>query len=200
MRLARYQFGILATIAAIPLCTGGCPSSDDIEDILDELDLDDIELKIESNVNEIQVEDPRFIQLPDELDNRGDTIIINNNVTIINDIQQDVIIEELPDVTMIGFENLTDFDGYYQYFVDGDLQGIFVFSGETLLLQYPCLSDIELVSEEYFDPFTGVLEDSFDLDNAFFQRPVDFDCGDAFIVTFTNDDVSVDAVAIDLLN
>ncbi|MBL8880495.1 MAG: hypothetical protein JNG88_15390 [Phycisphaerales bacterium] len=187
----------IATIASLPILLGGCPSADDIEDILDELDLDDIELRIDANVDQIQIEDPRFVELPDDL---NETVIINNNVTIINNIQEDIVIEELPDVTLLGFENLTGFDGYYQYFVDGDLQGIFVFDGETLLLEYPCLTDIELASEEYFDPFTGVLEESFEIDNAFFERPADFDCGDAFIVTFTDIDISVDALAIDLLN
>lgn len=187
----------VAVMAALPILAGGCPSSDDIEDILDELDLDDIEFKIESNVDEIQLEDPRFVDLPDDA---SDTVIINNNVTIINNIQEDIVIEELPDVTLLGFENLTGLDAYYQYFADGDLQGIFVFDGETLLLEYPCLTEIELISEEYFDPFSGVLEESFEIDNAIFERPLDFDCGDAFIVTFTDVDITVDALAIDLLN
>jgi hypothetical protein len=197
MRFSHGGFGLLVSTMLLPICIGGCP---DLEDIIDELDLDDIELRINSNINQLQTSDPRFVNLPPALDSRGDTIIINNNVTIINNIREDIVIEELPDVTLVGFENLTGFDGYYQYFVDGDLQGVFVFDGETLLLEYPCLTEIELISEEYFDPFTGILEESFELDNAVFFRPVDFDCGDAFIITFTADDVTVDSLAINLLD
>lgn len=196
MRSLRSGYGLLCTLALLPICFGGCPN---LEDILDELDLDDIELRINSNINQLQTVDPRFVDLPPILDGSNNTIIINENVTIINNIREDIVIEELPDVTLLGFENLTGFDGYYQYFVDGDLQGIFVFNGETLLLEYPCLAEIELISEEYFDPFTGILEESFELDNAVFFRPVDFDCGDAFIITFSEDNVSVDSLAISLL-
>lgn len=179
----------------------GCLSEDqldEIEDIIDELD--DIEFKIFNQVTNIQQEDPEVIVLPPPLQDQGDVIIIDNSVTIINDIHEDVIIEELPDVVMIGFENLTDFDGYYRYLADGELQGIFVFSGETLLLEYPCLSDIELLSEDYFDPDTGVQADSFDINDGLFVNPFDFECGDALFITFDADGIFTDVSAVDLLN
>lgn len=188
----------LATAAASLTLMGGCPDADEIEDILDELD--DLEIEIDQSVNTIQTVAPRNSDLPDILIEEGDTIIIDNSATFITDPSEQLIIEELPDITLVGFENLTGLDAYYQYFVDGEFQGIFVFDGETLLIEYPCLFDIEVVSEEYFDPFTGELVDSFELDGAFFTNPEDFECGDAFILSFSADDIVVDVTPIDLLN
>lgn len=186
--------------AAILASVAGCPSSDDIEDIIDELD--DIEIEIEQNVNEIQTIIPADDDFPDVLiqDVGPDVIIIEDNATIITDVQETIIIEELPDITIVGFENVTFFDAYYEYFVNGVYQAIFVFSGETLLIEYPCLDDIEIVSEQYFDIDTGLLVDSFELDGAVFFNPEDFGCGDAFIVSFSEEDIVVDTVAIDLLD
>lgn len=183
----------LGAMCGLPLATG-CLSAEEIEDILDELD--DIEFKIEQEVNTIQVEDPRTIPLPGDLDQ---TIIIDNSVTVIDDISEDVIIAELPDVTILGFENLTGFDGYYQYAVDGDVQAIFVLDGEALLLEYPCIGAIELISEDYFDPFDGTFVQGFDIFDAFYTNPEDFFCGDAFIITFDEIGVAVDVSPIDLL-
>ncbi len=187
---------VLACLLPMPL--GGCGlEGDDIEDIIDELD--EIDLRIGSRVDTIQVVDPRGATLPPVLVERGDTVIIQEEVIIVDDVRTDIIIEEIPDITLVGFENLTGLDGYYRYLADGVLQGVFVFDGETLLLEYPCLFDIELLSEEYFDPFTGELIDSFDLTGSVFFNPEDFQCGDAFIITFTLDEVFADAEAIDLL-
>jgi len=194
---------ILLALGMILAPNAGCPSEDqldEIEDIIDELDLDDIEFRIFNQVDRLQQQDPEFIVLPPPLQQQGDVIIIDNSVTIINNIQEDVIIEELPDVVVIGFENLTEFDGYYRYLADGELQGIFVFSGETLLLEYPCLSDIELLTEDYFDPFDGVQVDTFDIEDGLFLNPFDFGCGDAIFFTFDVDGIFSDVAAVDLLN
>lgn len=188
----------LGFLALASMTSSGCLSGDDLEDILDELD--DIEFRIGNEVDIIQTEDPRFINLPPPLIDSGDTIIINNDVTIINDIHEDIIIDELPDQTILGFENLTGLDGYYQYLADGVLQGIFVFDGESLLLDYPCLSDVELLSEDYFDPFTGELVESFDDSGSLFVNPFDFECGDLFLFTFDIDGVFAGVEPIDLLN
>lgn len=185
MNIFRNRLAALATICCVGLA--GCPSADDIEDIVDELDLDEIELVLNQQVGNIQVEDPRTLILPPELDDDGDTIIIDNSVTIISDVQDDIIIEELPNVTVLGFENLVGFDSYIRYAVDSEVQGIFVFDGESLLLQYPCIDEVELLSEEHFDTLTGELVEAFDFSGAFFLNPEDFQCGDAFIFTFEED-------------
>lgn len=175
----------------------GCPG--DLADILDELDLEDIELRITSNVAPLQQQDPRLIVLPQPVLDRGDTVIINNNVVIVNDVQQDVIIAELPDSLLLGFENITGFDAYIRYLVDGVEQGIFVFDGETLLLDYPCAETVDLLSEEHFDVFTGELVEAFDLSDFLFDLGFDFECGDAFIITFAPEDIGTRVELIDLL-
>lgn len=173
---------------------GGCNVDlDELEDLLDEIDV-----KIGAVAGPLQTVDPRVAVLPQGLDESD--IIINNNVVVVNNIQQDLIVEELPDATLLGFENITGFDAYITYLADGVLQGILVFDGETLLLDYPCLSDVELISEEHFDVFTGVLVESFDLQGFIFFNPDDFLCGDALILTFDPTDILVTATPIDLID
>lgn len=173
----------------------GCGTGEAIADILDELDLE-----IDNSVDVIQTEDPRFVTVPAGFEDTGDTIIIDNSVTIIEDVQTDIIVEELPDSLILGFENITGFDVFIQYFADNDLQGILVFDGETLLLDYPCLGSFELISEDDFDPFTGELVDSFDLSGGLFEEGFDYFCGDAVIVTFEFDQISTAVDVIDVLN
>ena len=190
-RSVQLQFCAMGVFTA---ALAGCDlSAEDIADILEE-----IEITINAEVDNIQDEDPRDIDLPDVFDGTSNTIIINEEVTVINVIEEDIIVEELPDVTVLGFENLTGFDAYIRYLVDGELQGIFVFDGETLLLEYPCLADVELLSEDYIDPFTGELVASFDDTGIVFFNPDHFQCGDLFILTFDVDGVFASAEAIDL--
>jgi hypothetical protein len=188
----------IGSFAALSL--GGCPSADDIEDIIDELD--DIEIEIDNSVDVIQDDDPRFVSLPPTLASRTDVIIIDNSVTIIDNVQDDIIIEELPNSLLIGFENLRGLDGYFRYFANDDIQGIFVFAGETLILEYDCLFDFELVSEEYFNPFDGVLEEAFEYDPGefFFEEPFDYLCGDFFLFTFTADSVEFGTESVSLID
>ncbi len=173
----------------------GCGSGEGISDILDELDID-----INGAVDVIQTEDPRFVTLPSGFADTGNTIIIDNSVTIVDDVKTDVIVDELPDSLLLGFENVTGFDIYIQYFAENDLQGILVYDGETLILDYPCLSSVELVSEDDFDPFTGELVDSFDLSGGLFEEGFDYLCGDTIIFTFDFDAITTNIDVIDVLN
>ena len=93
-------------------------------------------------------------------------------------------IVDLPDWTGLSFENYTGWDLYITYYADGVWQDAYVYDGESLLLEYPCLDLIELVSEEDIDPYTGLVVDSFDLTGENFFNPDDFICGDTFILTF----------------
>ena len=111
----------------------------------------------------------------------------------------DIDVVELPDRTVLGFENDTGWDIYITYYADDEFQGVYVYDGEALLLEYPCLSVIELISEDDVDPYTGVLVDSFDLTGVDFFNPDDFFCGDAFILNFDPYSVSARAEVIDLL-
>lgn len=166
---------------------------DELEDLLE-----DIEININNAVNTIQTDDPRQIALPQPVVDRGNTIIINQTVNVIVDVSNQLVVEELPDITLIGFENITGFDIYLQYLVDGELQGVFVFDGETLLLEYPCLADIQLLSEEDFDVFSGIFIQEFDLSSVLLLNPFDFECGQAVILTIDPFSVSASTEIIEL--
>jgi hypothetical protein len=159
------------------------------------IDGDDIAALLANAVGLIQT---RQQELPPVLE--GDhTILIDNSVTIINNPAQDIIVVELPNRTVLGFENDTGWDIYIQYFADNELQGVYVYDGEALLLDYPCLSVIELVSEDDVNPNTGELENWYDLTGSDFFNPDDFLCGDALILTFDPFSVTARAEVVDLL-
>lgn len=156
-----------------------------------------------SNFSALLVDAVGFIQsrqqvLPPVLVDRGDTIIINADVTIIVNPAVDILPVELPDLTVLAFENDTDWDIYIKYYADGQLQGIYVYRGEALLLGYPCLSVVELISEDDIDPFTGELVDSFNLLGFDYFNPEDFICGDALILNFDPFSINVYAEVIAL--
>lgn len=136
--------------------------------------------------------------LPPVLVDRGDSILVDNSVTIIVNPALDIIPAQLPDITVLGFENDTDWDIYIKYYADDVLQGIYVYQGEALLLSYPCLEIVELISEDDIDPFTGELVESYDLFGFDYYNPEDFFCGDALILTFDPFSVSATAEIIDL--
>ena len=92
---------------------------------------------------------------------------------------------------LLGIENLTGFDLFVGFNIDDEFQGIFVFNGETVLLEYDCFETIELLFEDDFEPETGVFVEGFDLFDSIFEAGVDFDCGDVLIVTFDVDEIVV---------
>ena len=160
------------------------------------IDTGDIFARLADAVGVIQTQ-PQT--LPPVLVQEGDTILIDASVTIIDDPAQDILVVELPDSTVLGFENDTGWDIYIQYFADGELQAVYVYDGEALLLEYPCLSVIELISEDDIDPDTGLLVDSFDLTGDNYFNPDDFVCGDAFILNFDPYSIYARAEVVDLL-
>lgn len=186
--LAKRILSPLAAFSMLALPTGGCLDPDELEDIIDELD--EIEIEINQNVDILQAD--RDFDLPSDLDESD--IIIDDGAVIVDDVQEDIVIDDLPASTLIGFENLTGFDGYYEFFVEDDFQGVFVFDGETLLLEYDCLDDLELVGERYFDPGTGLEEEAFDVTDGLFLRGPDYECGDAIIFSFDLDGILADVV------
>ena len=143
--------------------------------------LADIELQLNSSVDRIQVSDPRTIVLPPSIVDRGDAVVIWDEVEVIVSLQDQLVIQELPDITLLGIENLTGFDMYLWYTADGVDQEVFVYEGETLLLQYPCLDAVQLWVEEDYDEFGNFVQ-SFDLEADYFN-PEDFYCGEALIIT-----------------
>jgi hypothetical protein len=145
-------------------------------------------------VGSIQTQDPRAAPLPSGLVAQGDVIVLDPHVDVITNIETQIIVQDVPDITLIGFDNATGFDMYLRYAVDGEDQAVLVLDGEALLLEYPCATTIELLSEDHFDPVTGVLVESFDLGAEAFTRPADFDCGDTFVLTFDPDQITVNTV------
>lgn len=192
MNSRRMAWPWMLGLAAMTAANVGCLTEDAAEELAE------IAEDILDEIDEIQILDPRNVDLPEFLVNRGDTVIIREEVTIINVIQQDLVVEELPDVTLLGFENLTGLDVYLTYSVEDEFQGVLVFDGETLLLEYDCLADFELIGEDDIDPETGVLVDAFDFTDALFLNPQDFICGEAVIVTLFSDGVDVTTERIDL--
>jgi hypothetical protein len=174
----------LPLLSICALLCGGCPAGVDV--------LAQIEANLNRTVDVIQTEDPRTAVLPTDLTDRGDTVFIDADVVVVTNVRTDLVVDTLPDVNLLGFENLTGDDIYLRYYAEDALQGVFVFDGETLLLEYPCLSDFELISENHFDPATGIFLESFDLAGGLFVNPDDYECGDAVILTFDVLGISAD--------
>jgi len=180
----------VALFALVSFVTVGCEVQ--VGDLLA-----DIELQLDSSVDQIQTQDPRSVALPPPIVDRGDSVIIEEEVEVIVSVQQQLVIEELPDITLLGFENVTGFDIFVGYRVDGVLQEVFVFDGETLLLEYSCLGFVELLFEEDYDAFGDFVQD-FEL-FADYSNPEDFFCGEALIITLDPFAVSASVEIIDLV-
>jgi len=154
--------------------------------------------RLEQTVETIQTTDPRSIELPEPLVVTGQVVIIDQSVTVIIDPEEELVVEELPDRTVLGFDNQTGYDLYLRYLADGELQGVYVYDGETLLLEYPCLDVIELLSEDDIDPVTGWLVDSIELSDVF-VNPDHFECGDALVIEFYWDQLEISIELVELL-
>jgi hypothetical protein len=150
-------------------------------------------------INAVDVIQTQSQTLPPVLVQEGDTILIDASVTVIDNPAQDLVVVELPNQTVLGFENDTGWDIYIKYFADGDSQGVYVYDGEALLLDYPCLGSLELISEDDIDPATNLLVDSFDLTGVDYLNPGDFACGDAFILNFDPSSINARTEVVDLL-
>ncbi|HPF37524.1 MAG TPA: hypothetical protein P5081_14945 [Phycisphaerae bacterium] len=189
---------MLACCFALVVLPFGTGCNTDLADLLDELDLDDIEIIIGNAINQTQVVDPRFATPPSGFGSRGNTVVIEDDVVFVDDISTDLAGVNLPDITLLGFENITGWDIYLEYTVDGVLQSTLILDGETLLLDYPCIFDLELLLEEDYDPFTGDFIQAFDLTGSIFLEGQDYFCGDAFIITIDPVAIEAGAEAIDL--
>jgi len=177
----RMRFAAICCAAMLTPVGAGCNTN--LANLLDGLNLDDLEITIVNSINDVQAVDPRSEAIPG-----GNTIVLGPDVVFVDDISQDLDGSTLPDITLLVFENQTGFDLYFEYAADGATQSTFVFDGESVLLEYPCLLDIELLLEEDYDPVTGqlvFLDDT--LPGTIFFNPDDFLCGDAVIFTFIDD-------------
>lgn len=182
--------GIVLTGLLLPFMMAGCPF--DLDDLIDDVGdiLEDIEIEIERTVGDIQDRD--VVIIPDR------DIIIVDDADIIVDISDDLDGVVLDDITVLVFDNFTPFDIYIEYFIDEfTFQSAFVLAGEALVIEYPCLFDIELTLEEDYDPFTGELLDVFPLSGAFVENGIDFFCGEAVIVEIDEFEIIFSPESID---
>ena len=170
---------LLAVSLSLVVVSAGCNLS--VDEFLDELE--DLEIDIGSIVSVIQGNDPRVIDLPSSVVDRGHDVFIDADVTFVDDISSDLVYTELPNVTLLGFENLTGYDMYLEYYVDDQFQSAWILAGETVLLEYDCLYLVELYLEEDYDPFTGEYWDAYDLSGFYWENPYEFECGDALIIS-----------------
>ena len=173
--MRKFWLSVSASVAVLPFLMGGCT--------INVAGLEDAVSRLAQAVELVQINDPRDVELPDALVEIGGEVVLDSDVDVIVDIEEDLDVVYLPDSTVVGFDNQTGLDIYLQFYADDELQGVYVFDGETLLLDYPCLTSIELATEDDIDPVTGFIIDSFELSGTYFN-PDDFICGDAIIFPF----------------
>lgn len=179
----------LAACGALLATLGGCPVTVNV--------LQRDAEQIAAVVDVIQTEDPRTAT-PTAVIDAGYVVTLGPDVEVITVVQQDLVVSELPDITLLGFENVTGFDIFVRFMANGVPQSVFVFDGETVLLSFPCLQAVQLLSEDDFDPFDAAFIQSFDLISDYLN-PDNFLCGDAFIITFDPEAVIGAPQAIDLV-
>lgn len=172
----------------------GCIVGENAEDAVEALSE-----ALDEFIEELQELDPRVVVLPPGFRERGDQIVIDDDVEIIDDVLEDLDDDDLASINLLGFENLTGFDVFISFEADGEFQGILVFDGETLLLEYDCLTDVNLLGQDNFDVESGVFVEGFDFSDALFLNPDDFLCGDGIILTLEagSADLLVDIFELD---
>jgi hypothetical protein len=189
----RSTLGVLClAILALPGAVG-CQT--DLTEFLQALQ--SIEININGAVNQLQTRDPRD---PDFMVPGGKNLMITEGVDLITDPSDQLDPEGFDDVLLIGFENTSGNDMYIEYTVDDEFQSIFVFDGETVLLEYPCASSLEVTLEEDYDPLTFTLVNMLDWTGTMFASPDDFDCASALIITMDGASVNAEPELIDLNN
>src|SRR5262245_36142189 len=139
------------TTVVLAAILGGCPGQVNVDA---NFQTDVQQLVAASGTIQTQ---PEPTVLPPDLVQNNDTIVIDNSVTIIDNPSHDILVQDVPNITILGFRNDTGADIYLQYDVeypDGEIvdQAVYVFDGETLLLEYDCLASFQIISEDDFDP------------------------------------------------
>ncbi len=165
-----YSASLIAGCAGTGVNAGGVPGSSG-----------QIAAALAAALEVIQVEDPQFIALPEAAVQRGDVVEISPQVIQIASVDE-LTVNPLPGVTVLGFKNRSGFDIFFRYVADGEPQAVFVFDQETLVLQYPCLHTIEFLTQDEFEPVTGVFVDSFPVSLVVLSNPTAFRCGEAIVL------------------
>lgn len=180
-----------AMIVAAMLGATGCQT--DLTELLGLLE--NFEININTSVNQLQTQDPRDpnFNLPGQRQ-----LMITDGVDLITDPSGQIDPDGFDDSMLVGFQNTSGWDMYVEFEVDAMPQSIYVFDGETVLLEYPCAQSLEVVLEEDYDPLTYDLLNEIDWTGTLFANPDDFDCGAALIVTLDGTSVNAEPDLIDL--
>jgi len=86
-RLSKVAAIASSLVAFAGLLSTGCGTVD-VGDLLAQIDL-----QLNNAVDRIQTEDPRTVELPPAIVDRGDTVIIEEDVVVIVSVQQQLVIE-----------------------------------------------------------------------------------------------------------
>jgi hypothetical protein len=122
-----------------------------------------------------------------------DEFLLTADASIVSDVAE-IPVDIVPDITVLTFENFTDFDVAISYFIEGIPQSVLVPFGQAVSIEYdPCLADAQLDYEDDFDPITGLYVGSFDLIDVALVEGADYLCGDEIFFTFYPDTVSASA-------
>lgn len=125
--------------------------------------------------------------LPDEVGDRGG-ITIDTEIVIEFD---EEYVEDDP-VTFLSVYNDSDYEVYFEAFIDDIVVEFFLLPGEStwdydLFVIEGCVGAVGYTYELGFDPFTG--EPLYELfPNIVLTSPLDFDCGGGIEINITNDD------------
>lgn len=182
-RLARRHMAAAALIMLIvPLA--GCRTQ-----VLDLLL--DFESRVLNRLNSLQTIDPRFLNLPPGLE-LPDGPTISGDAAFIDDIDADLDLFDPDDFTLLALSNDTPHFAVIRMSIDGVEQEFYVLDGESLLIAYPCVLTIQILSEEYYSLFDGELEafhdhEQFVPPDVVFTNPLDFACESAVIIVFDGD-------------
>lgn len=189
----RSAVGVLGLALLVMPNAVGCQT--DLTEFLQALQ--SIEININGAVNQLQTRDPRD---PDFMVPGGRNLMITEGVDLITDPSDQLDPDGFDEVLLIGFENTSGNDMYIEYMVDAEFQAIFVFDGETILLEYPCATSLEVTLQEDYDPTDFMLVNTLDWTGTTFSSPDDFDCASALILTLDGTSVSAEPELIELSN
>ena len=154
---------VLLALTALALANTGCLPE------LEEL-FDDLEIELDGDID--------VIGDVTTIDPGSGAIIVDETVVV------DVTEGALADITVLVIENLTGRDLFISYTADFVDQGVAVLAGETVVIEYLCLADLELIARDDYDPFDGFFIEGFDFLDFFLVNPGDFFCGEGVIWSF----------------
>lgn len=166
--------------------------------------IDNLQQGVQVPENVTQQTSTAITQINQEL---GTNVNINIDVNIlgsarfIDNFGQDVTYQEGIASVFVAFTNVTGNDIWVEYFIDNTEQSVYVYSGDSLVVEYDCnlFSPllIATVAEVDFDPVTGSFLAAFPFTQLNIARGT-FDCGDLVEFTFTPNEANANVTPVQL--